>query len=649
MSNRRTGKHRIYMNVGYDLTEEQLRQFFSQYGHVTDVYLPKHKSGRNKGFGFTTFDSEESLQAALQAEEYLIGGEVVRINRAGPRPESELQRDSDDLDTPTPSTFSKQPDYGRQPQLFGKGPRLYVGGVPEELTEERLKAHFSRWGNVVDLYFPGKKGQSRVNYCFVTFDNWRAAQRACNQSERNIDGIVSPLRLCLHFRACIHNLVALTGYLYTVACCWPQWLAAGRSGVCGINFVSRHAHAQTLITRCCLLQVLQSINLAQERSAEQESAQNANSVPYVLALDPQPKPGVAAFGAQSFSMSPLAGSQPLPAFNLMQQLQLQTMQAQALQAQQLGVGLSAQQQQALPNMVPPVDPAQMSAFLAAYPAAYQQLLATMAATQGHRVTPSPLAPSSAIPLNPMVAAAGYSMPGVSPFQFPQAMPGLTSDISHLLAPGAQPGLAAPTAEQQAGPHQRVHSKAPQHRPDLALDPSRVPTLVMPNPDSLPGFSQAGTAPNPIGFPASSNPSMWGWGSAPIGDMFLGGPGTPMDVSLVAQSPFANSQMQSRPGSAPGPSLPMSGPQFGGKLLAISLSEMCECCWPEFLCELVAILRFVAAVHSEWCRLLLLHTREPCLLTPYLKELQQMCADQLPVVNYIQMTAGCCLSCVSILL
>lgn len=197
MSTRRTGKHRIYMNVGYDLTEEQLRQFFSQYGDVTDVYLPKHKSGRNKGFGFTTFDSDASLQAALQAEEYLIGGEVVRINRAGPRPESELQRESDVLEASSSGTNLKQLDgYSRQPQLFGKGPRLYVGGIPEEVSEERLKAHFSRWGNVVDLYFPGKKGQSRVNYCFVTYDNWRAAQRACNQSERNIDGLVSILSCC---------------------------------------------------------------------------------------------------------------------------------------------------------------------------------------------------------------------------------------------------------------------------------------------------------------------------------------------------------------------------------------------------------------------------------------------------------------------
>lgn len=188
------------MNVGYDLSEQQLRDFFNQYGSVTDVYLPKHKSGRNKGFGFTTFDSDDGLRSALTAQEYIIGGDLVKINRAGPRPEHELLREAEEA----ASDAAESDAASRQPQLFGKGPRLYVGGVSEELTEERLKAHFSRWGNVVDLYFPGKKGQSRVNYCFVTFDNWRAAQRACNQSERSIDGLVSSawLLFCCSRFAC---------------------------------------------------------------------------------------------------------------------------------------------------------------------------------------------------------------------------------------------------------------------------------------------------------------------------------------------------------------------------------------------------------------------------------------------------------------
>ncbi len=43
---------------------------------------------------------------------------------------------------------------------------------------------------MVDVYFPGKKGVRRANYCFVTFDNWRAAQRASGESQRAIRGKV---------------------------------------------------------------------------------------------------------------------------------------------------------------------------------------------------------------------------------------------------------------------------------------------------------------------------------------------------------------------------------------------------------------------------------------------------------------------------
>ena len=90
-----------------------------------------------------------------------------------------------------------------QPAALGEGPRIYVGGVPEELTEDDLSGHFGKWGAVVDIYFPGKKGQKRVNYCFVTFDSWKAAQRACNESERSICGQVGPDQVMIFCACCL--------------------------------------------------------------------------------------------------------------------------------------------------------------------------------------------------------------------------------------------------------------------------------------------------------------------------------------------------------------------------------------------------------------------------------------------------------------
>jgi len=86
----------------------------------------------------------------------------------------------------------------KQQQPFGRGPRLYVGGVADAVKEEAIRHHFARWGTVADVYFPGKRGHKRVNYCFVTFEDWKSAQRACDQSERSIDGWVSVSTSMLH-------------------------------------------------------------------------------------------------------------------------------------------------------------------------------------------------------------------------------------------------------------------------------------------------------------------------------------------------------------------------------------------------------------------------------------------------------------------
>lgn len=53
-----------------------------------------------------------------------------------------------------------------------------------------MRQHFSKWGITSDVYFPGVKGQKRLNYCFITFDNQTSAERACNERTRILDGWV---------------------------------------------------------------------------------------------------------------------------------------------------------------------------------------------------------------------------------------------------------------------------------------------------------------------------------------------------------------------------------------------------------------------------------------------------------------------------
>lgn len=53
-----------------------------------------------------------------------------------------------------------------------------------------VRAHFSRWGTVADVYFPRhKKTLKRRPFCFVTFATKEDAQRALAESGLEIGGV----------------------------------------------------------------------------------------------------------------------------------------------------------------------------------------------------------------------------------------------------------------------------------------------------------------------------------------------------------------------------------------------------------------------------------------------------------------------------
>jgi len=57
----------IYVgNINFKSTEEELQQFFEEYGTVSSVKIIKDNlSGRSKGFGFVEMPNDEEGQAAI--------------------------------------------------------------------------------------------------------------------------------------------------------------------------------------------------------------------------------------------------------------------------------------------------------------------------------------------------------------------------------------------------------------------------------------------------------------------------------------------------------------------------------------------------------------------------------------------------------
>ncbi|CAL1376546.1 unnamed protein product [Linum trigynum] len=69
------------------LTEDELKEYFSFYGGITEYQIMlDHKTGRSRGFGFVTFDSEDSVERIFsEGRNHELGGKEVEIKKAEPR------------------------------------------------------------------------------------------------------------------------------------------------------------------------------------------------------------------------------------------------------------------------------------------------------------------------------------------------------------------------------------------------------------------------------------------------------------------------------------------------------------------------------------------------------------------------------------
>lgn len=80
----------IYVgNLSYDVTEDELRKAFENFGQVTSVTIIKDsQTGKAKGFGFVEMPDEEEAKAAIMGMNGKeLKGRKLNVNKARPRSE----------------------------------------------------------------------------------------------------------------------------------------------------------------------------------------------------------------------------------------------------------------------------------------------------------------------------------------------------------------------------------------------------------------------------------------------------------------------------------------------------------------------------------------------------------------------------------
>ena len=86
----------IYIgNLAYTVTEDDLRDSFSEFGEVANASIINDKfSGRSKGFGFVEMPKDAEAREAIESLNGKdLNGRTVTVNEAKPREERAPRRD----------------------------------------------------------------------------------------------------------------------------------------------------------------------------------------------------------------------------------------------------------------------------------------------------------------------------------------------------------------------------------------------------------------------------------------------------------------------------------------------------------------------------------------------------------------------------
>lgn len=74
-------------NLSFNVTDEDLRDFFAEYGEVSSAKVIMDKfTGRSRGFGFVEMPDDEAAKKAIsELDNGLVEGRAIRVSEARPR------------------------------------------------------------------------------------------------------------------------------------------------------------------------------------------------------------------------------------------------------------------------------------------------------------------------------------------------------------------------------------------------------------------------------------------------------------------------------------------------------------------------------------------------------------------------------------
>jgi heterogeneous nuclear ribonucleoprotein A1/A3 len=165
-------------NLPYTVTQTSFREFFSQYGTVTEAVIIMDKAtAASKGFGFVTYDTVEAANACLLEPTKDIDGRQIIVNLAAKKDGLALGG----VATGTGAVGRRDEDNTLR--------KLFVWSLSYETTSQQLLDFFKTWGDVTEaVVLTNRDTGTSKGYGFVTMGTQEAASMALMEPVKQMAG-----------------------------------------------------------------------------------------------------------------------------------------------------------------------------------------------------------------------------------------------------------------------------------------------------------------------------------------------------------------------------------------------------------------------------------------------------------------------------
>jgi len=152
--------------ISYDTSDDTLRKYFCKYGNITDcVVIKDNDTGKSKGFGFVTFETEEEADKCMDERPHELSSRTIDVKRAVSREES------------------------MKPGAHVQVKKIFIGGVREDVNDAELKAYFSQYGKITEFEVPvDRDTQKPRGFAFITFDDFDTVDKLVAKRHHEICG-----------------------------------------------------------------------------------------------------------------------------------------------------------------------------------------------------------------------------------------------------------------------------------------------------------------------------------------------------------------------------------------------------------------------------------------------------------------------------